>query len=291
MSKEKVFLLALHFCSKNILREFKKIRRATEEMGASFLLYHQRENECVSHQILNQPHYIITDSMLSKIGYAPFQGNLIPGRTIFLLMQFFRQYQYKYYWFIEYDVRFTGDWKGFFSHFDKRDEDFLAAHIRRYPDEPDWYWWQGLSHPKENVELSKRLRAFCPIYRISWPALKCIDEMYKRQWSGHQECLLPTLLCHAGFKLGDFGGNGEFVLPGDKNRFYIDSNTSALFDGSLRFLNPFLCLFNKPRDKLYHPVKEGAKIKFLKILFTKTLAYRFLYKPLKEFLKRYLKRA
>ncbi len=284
MQKENVFLLALHFSAKDIIREFRKIREAAQVTGDSFLLYHQKGNERVSRRIQGEPHYIVTDAMLSEIGYAPYTGSLVPGCSIFLLIQFFRQHKYKNYWFIEYDVRFTGDWKLFFSHFDKRDEDFLAGHIRRYSQEPQWRWWQTLSNPSEFIELSKCLRCFCPIYRISWAALKYIDQMYMKQWSGHEEVVLPSLLYRGGFKLGDFGGTGEFVAAEDKNRFYIDSTTPMLLDGTLRFLQPFLFLFNKPRNMLCHPFKSWRKITLLKRLFTKTFLYGLLYRPLKNFL-------
>ena len=62
---------------------------------------------------------------------------------------------------------------------------------------------------------------------------------------GHHEVLLPTLLYNEGFLLEDFGGEGTFVRPENKAKFYDDT--------SMR-IAPVL-----PDDRknyLFHPVKE-----------------------------------
>ncbi len=224
------------------------------------------------------PHYICTDATISKIGYPTYssKNSLIPGSCHFLLIEFYRKHSYKYYWYIEYDVRFTGKWRDFFNYFNNCKEDLLTSHIRRYEEESEWKFRSSLSHPTEKIENSKLLRSFNPIYRISLSALKYIDDAYQKKWEGHCELTFPTFLYNGGFKIRDFGGNGQFVYPEDKNKFYIDHSSYKLFDGSMRYLNPHVWLLNKPKNKLFHPVKPGEKQRYLKKKIKKLILPFFL---------------
>ncbi|MBF0523251.1 MAG: hypothetical protein HQL24_09385 [Candidatus Omnitrophica bacterium] len=253
---KQVFLFAAHFYSHAIIKEFRKLQAATKDIGDCFILFHQQGSNGVDRRILNVPHYIVNDSALAVLGYKPFSGDsLYPGGTRFPFFVFFRKHRYQYYWFIEYDVKFTGNWKKFFHYFDNAKEDFLTCHIRKHADEPDWSWWDKIFHPTEKVDCSKKIRSFNPICRISDPALSYIDEMQKKGWVGHQEVLIPTLLYDAGFKLRDFGGEGEFVFSQDKGRFYLDSDNSRLKGGTMTFNDHYVSIFKYVRDKLFHPVK------------------------------------
>ncbi|MFL6597452.1 MAG: DUF3405 domain-containing protein [Chthoniobacterales bacterium] len=65
---------------------------------------------------------------------------LVPGHVGFPVLQFFCDNRdFDYYWAIECDVRFSGDWFFFFHSFKEANHDFLACHIRDYVDEPDWH--------------------------------------------------------------------------------------------------------------------------------------------------------
>ncbi len=64
----------------------------------------------------------------------------MPGHVGFPVLQFFCDNRdFDYYWAIECDVRFSGDWFFFFHSFKEANHDFLACHIRDYVDEPDWH--------------------------------------------------------------------------------------------------------------------------------------------------------
>jgi len=188
-----------------------------------------------------------------------FPGMLVPGSNHFPLMQFAREHYFQYYWLIEYDVIFTGNWQDFFLYFDQAKEDFLTSRIRRYSEQRDWPWWSSLRHPYKKIQVSKMIRSFNPIYRISYAALKYIDKMHKEKWIGHHEVLYPTMLYLAGFKLRDFGGLGEFVMSEDKSRFYLETSSSESYDGTMRSKNPHSQISDVPRNKLVHPVKPVRK--------------------------------
>jgi hypothetical protein len=270
-SDQEAFLFVTHVYSEDFIKEFKKIQNATRGLGSSYILYHAKDNEKVNQKILDLPHYICTESGISGIGYPTYSPNnsLVPGSSHFLLIKFYRENLYKNYWFIEYDVRFTGKWKDLFDHFNNSEADLITSHIRRYEEQVNWPFWTSISHPMEKIETSKLVRSFNPIYRISLPALKYIDEKYQQQWRGHNEVSFATLLYNAGFKLRDFGGKDSFTDQKDINRFYTD--------GSMLFRPAHMWLFNKPRNKLFHPVKPEEKKKYLKKEIKKLILPFFLF--------------
>jgi hypothetical protein len=234
---------------------FDKIRQAVG--GADcFILFHQRSDKKIHKGVLKRPHYIVTNDDLSGLGYSgDISKSLVPGKSHFPLAHFFRKHRYSYYWYIEYDVRFSGRWEDFFSFFDKSEDDFITSHIRFHSDEPTWFLWDTFKHTSEEIPKADMLRSFNPIYRVSSKALEFVDQKQKEGCDGHHETLFVTLLYNAGFLIRDFGGFGPFVQKEDKGRFYIDSTTEDMLDGSMRVRPEQLFLFNKQKNKLYHPIK------------------------------------
>ena len=256
MNKNQVFVFLTHIYSKGIVEEFRKLQDATKTMGACILLYQQKTGRSIDGRFGGLPCYILTDADLVKFSDAPYFADspdcFRPDRS---LLVFSREHRYDYYWLIEYDVRFSGDWEYFFHYFSEGTEDFLTAHIRRYAQEPDWYFWR-LDHFDEKIDLANALRSFNPIFRISDRALEYVCQMYLKGWTGIYEALIPTLLFHGNFTLRDFGGTGEFVLPQDIDRFYLDSSDCTLSDGkTMRYRPPHGSLAGYPGNKLIHPVK------------------------------------
>jgi len=178
------------------------------------------------------------------------------GHCHFPLLQFFHDNpDFDYYWLIEYDVRFAGDWHFFFDYFKNTNEDFLTCHIRRYADEPGWAWW-SLHHPHKSIPLSERLSSFSPIYRLSNASLSFLHQSLSDGWCGHCEVLLPTLLHHNGFTIMDIGGKGTFTPPSMKDKFYTAqfNSNGALECGTMR-CQPSFWRVGQEKNKLYHPVK------------------------------------
>ena len=201
---------------------------------------------------------------LAELSDAPYFADspacFKPDRS---LIAFSRKHRYDYYWLIEYDVRFSGNWECFFRYFSDSQEDFLTSHIRRYAQEPDWSFW-SLDHYDEKVDLAKALRSFNPIFRISYPALDYVYQMYLKGWTGIYETLIPTLLYQGNFTLRDFGGTGDFVLAQDINRFYLDSSNCELLDGkTMRYRPSHTSLSGYPANKLVHPVKPHSILQSL----------------------------
>ena len=237
-------------------------------MGPSIILWDRSGGERHRRKISRFDRYEFDLHSVSALG-LPFliESKLIPGSIHLPLIQFARSHQFAHYWFIEYDVRFTGDWKKLFEYFEGSNADFLSSHVMRYSNLPKWFWWKSLSHRRESVADAKKIRSFNPIFRISHQALRYIDNAQKNGWVGHNEVLIATLLHQAGFKIRDFGGIGEFVAAADHNRFYLDSgpvpHRDMVVKGSLRFRPAYRFVWFRPRNKLYHPVKWSFQLAHL----------------------------
>jgi Protein of unknown function (DUF3405). len=251
-----VFLFLSHSVSAQVVREYGNIRRAIAGIGNSFFLYHNRCNEAPSGLPWRES-YLFSYESLSNLNYPMIGPSLVPGHAGFPLLQFFRDNpDFDYYWLIEYDVRFSGDWRFFFDSFKDTKQDFLTCHIRRHADEPDFPFWR-LDHPRKAIPLSERLRSFSPIYRLSNASLSFLHHSLSDGWCGHFEVLMPTLLHHNGFTITDIGGKGRFTPPGMDDDFYTESESNSvgfLEHGTMRY-RPSFWRVGQEKNKLYHPIK------------------------------------
>jgi hypothetical protein len=243
-----VVLFLSHSPSSKIVREFQKIYCASKERADSFLLFHDKSG--FPRPQTQLPVKTFTDSQLSQLNFKMLGRKIVPGNAHFPLLYFFSQFpDYDFYWLIEYDVRFSGSWKYFFSKSNDSDADFLACQIRTFQNDPDWFWWFSLEHPAKNLPLGQRVRSFNPVYRISKKALHYLCDCHADGWSGHFEVLAASMFFNAGFRIADFGGIGEFVEKNKRNQSYIDGEK-----GTIRW-RPAFSRVGLRRNKLYHPVK------------------------------------
>lgn len=191
---------------------------------------------------------------IEELGAMPYESireTLVPGSTHFLILKYRQEHpDYAYYWFIEYDVEFTGKWSSLLDAFAEHTADFLSTHVARYGKEnADWSWWHhsnDVGYPLENC-----IKGFNPICRYSGAALDYIDTYMQKGFSAHSEVMITTCLYNAGYKIADLGGTGEFVPDGLRERFYTE-------DGTMRY-RP---LYTKREiedlamlDTLFHPLK------------------------------------
>jgi hypothetical protein len=201
------------------------------------------------------------DALFLRLPYPRIEGFGILHHSHFPVLAFFLSHRdYDNYWFIEFDVRYTGDWGLFLQSFEPFPHDFIASHIRHYREEPLWHWWDTLRHPIKTIDRDNCLRSFNVIFRISNRALGYIDREQRDGWQGFNEVSLPTLLHHGGYRIMDFGGDGDFTPPELRNKTYT---SHGLKNG---LLNPFCTLCWRPsrdktgrhRNKLYHSIKPRS---------------------------------
>lgn len=181
----------------------------------------------------------------------------IPGNTEvpFLLFRK-KEPAYEHYWFIEYDVRFTGAWSTFFKAWESSDADLLATSVASPREAPDWPLWRSLEHPDRTVSQHAVIRAFLPLCRLSARALDAVEEEYAHGLTGHSEVSLPTALRLNGLSIEDIGGSGPWVAEGNENRFYTSTPAEkSLAPGSFVF-RPAMPSPGKQPNRLWHPVKS-----------------------------------
>lgn len=254
---KQVVLLMAHFYNKSILEKLEKLKTELDGSVYDIVLLLNDEVGLRIEDSGNNDVFRFSALDLNVLGYEPIEETLIPGSVYFAVLYFYKMYPcYSYYWFIEYDVFFTGKWNMLFNAFESYHADFLSSHVERFDESKNgmWTWWyRGLD---VNVALEKCIKSFNPICRYSTNALKCLDKFLKLGICGHQEVVVPTIINEEGGILCDFGGTGEFVQKGFEDRFYIQS--PGVHMGTLRYRPVFSeqdVLSSGIYNKIFHPVK------------------------------------
>ena len=260
MTGKQAFLISTNKVSESVFTLYQQIAKATSSIGDTILLYHFKEHALTIPYDLNVLSYIFEDNILSEMGYTPISNSLLPGSNHFPVLKFYLENNsYTYYWLIEDDIIFNGDWKFFIDKITSLNNyDFITSNIETNDTDPEWKWWFSLSSPPRARRVRKLLKSFNPLYRISNDALKFIDKMLRTGWSGHHEVLLPTLLYNNKFNIIDFGGDGKFTPDGYENILYSKE--------TYRW-RPVFQSAGDEVNKLYHPVKTLVKKEKYKISF------------------------
>jgi len=256
-----VLLWVTHVWTPEIEAEFERIRKAEnpDKLEVWLLLDDRTPGADKLAQRYPRCHRFEQETLLA-LPYPSMYGRPFVDHCHLPLFDFYLAHrEYAYYWCVEYDVRYTGDWGKFLSTFEQYDHALITSHIRRFTQEPRYFWWKSLRHPTKEIPLALRLRSLNVVHRISREALQYLHEALCDGWQGLAEVSYPTLLHEGGFRLLDFGGNGAYVLPGYRNRFYT-SQSSKTGDirvlGTVRF-RPSRKRAGKRPDTLYHPVKPA----------------------------------
>ena len=251
-------LLLTNKTHKGIFQSYKLLNEVGDNHEAYVLLHNKPEDQNKSY-IEDTKVFAFEDDILKNLGYTPIGDNLLPGSNHFPLLKFYRENpDFDFYWCIEDDVFYNGNWSEFFSFFQKnKSSDFISSHITDFEQDPNWYWWNTLIHPDKIILNRNKIRSFNPIYRLSNKALNFLDKQLKDSWQGHHEVLIPTLLKQGGFNIQDFGGVGKYVPNNCKNKFYFkgDVDKPSQFNiDSMRY-RPIIEKEEIKEKLLYHPVK------------------------------------
>ncbi len=268
---KQAFLIVTNRISKDVVKRYHKLRKAAEELGDVFLLYHTNDNKILTgfEEIKIE---IFTDEILHNLDYKPIRKTLVPGSNHFPVLKFFLDHpHYTHYWSIEDDVAFNGNWKDFFENASLKDFDFISSHIRKHSDMPRWSWWYTLKGPEGKFSAEKLYSSFNPLYKISNKALQYINTCLRNGYSGHHEVLLPSLLFKAGFKIADFGAQDNHITP------WLSYCTLS----TMRW-KPIFFFKGIKKNKLYHPVKEKFTFKDILVFVKKTILNRKNYYNLKN---------
>lgn len=184
-----------------------------------------------------------------QLGYTPLnEHKIIPGCTYFAILYFKTLYQeYDYYWLIEDDVWFNGNWNEFFGKFKSNNADLISSYFTTYSEFPNWYWWEALT-TQEVIPNEYKMRTFYPICRFSSKALQHLDEKLRMGNYGHGEVLVPTLLYLNGMSFYDLAYDQKLMIP-STDKAVGDHN-----NGSFRY-RPVINRAEIIGEYLFHPVK------------------------------------
>lgn len=256
-------LFTTHLINKRVRAHFLKLRDELPEGYELFLFYdEQRLSKRAARKLAGDavlPHDNDDWKRFKRPGHY-FPGK-IPGNEDGLLMSAMdRLPGYDWYWYIEYDMAFSGDWRTLFSAMEASDADLLAVNMIRHDAIPNWPLWKSIEIPQgHELPPANWVRAHFAIARLSRRLPEILIPFYKQGWSGHSEGLLATLAEQHGLSIEDIGGDGEFVRPGNTNRFYRSTPTSdSLGPGTLVFRPPMEKPGHEP-DMLWHPVKKASR--------------------------------
>ncbi|MCC5914781.1 MAG: hypothetical protein JJU46_10435 [Balneolaceae bacterium] len=207
---------------------------------------------------ISQKKFVYGNEVIDELEYPSIGDGIIPGHAHFPVLKWFYSEENRsedFFWVIEYDVRFTGNWSLLFDYYRDNRSDFITAYIMPFNTQPDWYWWD-LEHPEKEIPPEKRLRSFNPIYRISKRAIHYLNQQFRNGWKGHNEVIIPTLLHQGGYNLLDLNKWGEFSA----GRSFCISRSDRrgwLSMGTMRY-RPAVKKKGFRKNMLYHPVKESA---------------------------------
>lgn len=251
--KKDVILFATHIMSDEVLRRFRLLQTAIDKETDIYILYHKQKGE-VPLLVDNAKYYFFTTQSLKKLKYTPIEKTLIPGSNHFPLLQFYKDFpDFEYYWNIEYDVCFTGDWQYLFNVCSANDADLITSHLEKYTQDPRWCWWQTLKLRNMKIPMNGFWKSFNPIYRISNRALSVLDSTLAKGNIGHHEAFIPTVLNYFDMTIKDFIDIPEGASQGLYK--HVCQSENKIYAGSMRFRPPIKETEMTEKNTLYHPVK------------------------------------
>jgi hypothetical protein len=268
MTKLPVILYTAHYLTEELLAQYALMRQSCAGRYDVVLLYDNFHDDFaeVEHDLDVDVH-LVEPRAIAGLLYPSWPGRkhleftspsgLRPGNWDFAILEYFRAHPiHPYYWRVEYDVRFTGDWRHFFDTCSASQADLLGTTLLRRTDSPPWYWWSSLGRPDGPLDEASTLRGFFPIARLSNRACALLDAQYSAGWYGHAECAMPTVIAHAGLTVEDIGGRGEFVPAGHEERFYRNTPADECLRPGTFVYRPAMPQPGARPNTLWHPVKD-----------------------------------
>jgi len=259
-------LFIAHKADSNTARSFRKLLRGVGDYADVFLLLNVPEasqTKTVPRSLqplgpivigpreraqLDHPSRTMENEHWAALG-DPAPGD--PDRGIIAFHRLFPNYDF--YWGVEYDTEFTGHWRDFFASFEKSRSDILCTNCYRYDVNPQWRWWNNVT---PEVPIIERIRGFFPLFRVSNAGIRTLDAHLRDGWEGMYEVTWPTIITKAGLNLEDVGGDGEFVRPENRNRWYRSNLRAENLSPGTFVYRPARPWPGAERNKLWHPIKR-----------------------------------
>lgn len=266
-----------HVIHESVLDRFRRLERETGPRADVYLFFdataatteeRQRARTVAGDRLHTFVQSRVTDTDYPDPWADPARPEVVPGNVDLLYLHVSRTLpDYSRYWFVEYDVDYTGTWSEFFEAFESSTAELVGTTIRSYEDPPDWYWWPAFD-PSPDVDRTEWRRGFFPVVRLSETILELVDEAYRAGWSGHSEAVLPTLAAYHDLDMEDVGGEGAYVSAGNENRFYTNTPERRTLSPGTFVYRPARSRAGIRSGKLYHPIKPDRNyVRFLAARF------------------------
>lgn len=267
-----------HLFNDEIERRYQKLKSDLLGLAEIFIL--SQAGSRIPPEHLGRTHFFDYGAIRSTAKRV-IGDQLLPGNVHLVELDFYKNHPgFDYYWFIEFDVVFSGDWATLFRAVHGDRADLLAAHVRGFQEERRWPWWETLDLPGCPLPQAEWVRAFFPVYRISSKGLQAVDKYVKLGWTGHFEGLMPCAIRSESLSISDLGGAGRWTPKERRHRFYSSfswDGGGTLAAGTLRH-RPRQGLLRLRHDTIFHPVKDvvynvasGVEIGYLKRLYDTTI--------------------
>ena len=126
-AKKRVVVFQTHRVDEAILASYRRlVRDLAPDYEVYFLQHGERGPDGVENSVSVGDSELLSLPYDEKIDRGRF--SIVPGNADLLLLAFRRKVSARFYWVIEYDVHFSGDWREFVGHFDPgSDADLLAS--------------------------------------------------------------------------------------------------------------------------------------------------------------------
>lgn len=172
---------------------------------------------------------------------------------------------YEYYYLIEYDVRFIGDWRSLFHHLSRLPEDLICSHFSMYNNiyeqGPYPRWKLRKMFSKEDrliIDESGKITddlyfSFLPFCRLSNSLMRLVYDYYET-YDGFFEIVIPTICIKNDLSVIDLDHLGltcpqlEIKEP---DNFHLRCNS-----GSMSWYEEDKTVYDKP-NILIHPIKPN----------------------------------
>lgn len=250
-------IFVTHIINDNIREQIIKLYEETKNFATLYIVH--QSNLLQLHEKFNENILCFSFSIeeLQDLGYKTIGSTLMEGNFHLVLLNFYlKNYLYDYYWFIEYDVRFNGNWSTFFQTFITAKVDFISAHIEEFEDNPDWYYWNSIYLNHLSLTKDDLVKSFNPICGFSNRSLRLLNERCVMGDFGHNEILIPTIFKYYKLSILDFGVQGKYTNQTTRNLFYVDDfAANKTINGTHRFRPEINQSEIERFNTIYHPIK------------------------------------
>ena len=244
-----VLILKTHSWNNRLEKFATKLLNETVPYNIDFyILMHSDDNSLIN-KIKNLDlikHVLIfSQSDIKKMYDKGFYSMWLSNHWI--LMWFFRQFKYQYYWSMEYDVRISGDSSRIWTY--NGPEDFL------YPIQPfqdrNWIWKNHYSGSILNDD--NKFYGYLQLARYSLKFLNYLEKYFQMGENGQDEMIVFSLYKKGSGEI-NLTGNHELLSKLINNSWSVnnkdsDKHRKMLIESNQKYL------LDKNHLKIFHPLK------------------------------------